>query len=100
MAAVGTVLGIENTFLAFLIIAILGGLTSLVMMAMRGELWITLRRIGVMLYVFLSGAGLAAFKVDHSTLKRDGIPYGAVIAGGTGMFFAWHWFSGQGLPLP
>lgn len=100
LAAVGSVLGVEHTLESFLFIAVVGGVTALAMMIARGALRATLRRIGVMLYGFCSGVGAEAFKIDRSTLKRDGIPYGAVIAAGVCFFFAYYWLSGQGLPLP
>lgn len=100
MAAVGAVLGVEHTLVTFLFVAIVGGVVALGVMITRGELRSTLRRIGVMFYGFCSGVGADAFKIDRATLKQDGIPYGAVIAAGTYLFFAYRWLSGQGLPIP
>ena len=99
MAAVGAVLGVEQTFLAFLIIAIIGGLTSLAMLAARRQLWATLRHMASSFFIFCGGAGLSVFKVDRETLRQDGIPYGAVIAGGTVVFFVYQLVVGKGLPV-
>jgi prepilin peptidase CpaA len=99
MAAVGAVLGVEQTLLAFLIIAIIGGLTSLVMLASRRQLRATMRQMASSFFIFCGGAGLSVFKVDRATLRRDGIPYGAVIAGGTVVFFVYQLVVGKGLPV-
>lgn len=100
MAAVGAVLGVEYTWQAFLGIAISGGVAAIGLMAVRGELLLRLRRVGLMLYGLVSGLGLEALKVERSTLKRDGIPYGVVIAVGIFGWLLWRWWTGQGLPHP
>lgn len=98
MAAVGAVLGVHHTFVVFLIIAVIGGVTALAMLAARRELLVTFRRIATSFQVFCSGAGIAALKVDRTKLQREGIPYGAVIACGTVVFFVFQITAGEGLP--
>ena len=99
MAAVGAVMGVEQTLLAFLIIAIIGGLTSLAMLAARRQLWTTLRQMTSSFFIFCGGAGLSVFKVDRATLRQDGIPYGVVIAGGTVVLFVYQLVVGKGLQV-
>lgn len=98
LAAVGAVLGPDQTFLVFLFTAIIGGIVALVTMAYRKEFWSTLRNIGTMLYGFCSGAGVAAFQVDRASLKEKGIPYGAVIAAGVLAAVLYSSFMSNGLP--
>lgn len=98
MAAVGSVLGVRHTFVVFLIIAVIGGVAALAMLAARRQLLLTLRQIVTSFQVFCSGAGIAALKVDRTKLQREGIPYGAVIACGTVVFFVFQITAGEGLP--
>lgn len=100
MAAVGAVLGWKATFVAFLFIGAIGGLVSVVMMGLQGVLWPTLRNVAVMVYGLASGAGWTSFKVNRAAIGRSGVPYGAVITVGTGLFFVWHWYIRQGWPTP
>lgn len=86
MGAVGAVLGAADTFSAFLVIAVLGGLTSIVLLVVRRDLLTTLRRLWNAVCAVFGGLGTAALRVDRPTLEREGIPYGAVIAGGTVVF--------------
>ncbi|CAG36266.1 A24 family peptidase [Desulfotalea psychrophila] len=98
LAAVGAALGAAHTFYAFLVIAILGGLTSIVMLIIRSTCLITLQRMGNAFLAAFGGVGAAALRVDRSTLQREGIPYGAVIAGGTLAYILYHLIAGKGLP--
>lgn len=98
MAAVGAVLGVYHTFLAFLIIAIIGGVTALAMLSVRRELWVTLKQIASSLLVFCSGAGVEALQVDRTKMLGKGIPYGAVIASGTVVFVVFQIVAREGLP--
>lgn len=99
MAAVGAVLGPAQTFAAFLVIAILGGVVSVATMAVRGELLATLARLGHGFLALFGGAGLAALRVDRTTLRRQGIPYGVVIAAGTVAYLAYEALGGRLMPI-
>ena len=98
MAAVGAILGIEHTLSAFLLIMILGGIMALVMLVTKGKVWGTLRRLGFSLYALSSGGAPNVMKVDRATLRRDGIPYGVVIAAGTLSYCCYQMTIGTGLP--
>lgn len=83
MGAVGAVLGPVDTFFAFLVIATLGGVAAIGMLIVRRECSTVLRRLWNAICGFLGGLGTAALRVDRPSLEREGIPYAAVIAGGT-----------------
>lgn len=84
MAAVGAVLGVKQTMSAFLIIALLGGVVALGMMAQQRQMGMRFKRLGAAFSLLVLGRTLDGLRVhDRSSLKKEGIPYGAVIAVGT-----------------
>lgn len=98
MAAVGAVLGAAETFTAFLVIAVLGGVAALAMMAWRREMLLRLKRLGAGFSLILFGRTLDGLRVhDRSRLKREGIPYGAVIAVGTTLSVGYRLYTGGSL---
>lgn len=99
MASVGAVLGAADTLIAFLVIALLGGVVSVAALILRGELLGELKRLWNAFCGMFGGLGIAALRVDRPTLEREGLPYGAVIAVGTVAFEIYRFIiGGQGLP--
>lgn len=97
MAAVGAVLGIDHTFSAFLVIALLGGAVSVVVLIARGEALQTSRRLYYAFCCAIGGIGAAALQTDRQTLKQKGLPYGAVIACGTAAYITYVAAYGPGM---
>lgn len=99
MAGVGAVIGPIHIFKTFFIIALLGGLVAIVMLVVRKDLLPAMKRIGRALMALIGGVGATALRIAPTTLKQQGIPYGAVITGGTLIYFAYTLITGKGVPF-
>ena len=90
MAAVGALVGAQNWFGIFLVAAILGGVTALVMSLARGRLKKTLWNVGFIFSEMQHGrpAYLRNEELDVRTGKGVALPHGTVIAAGTLLFLA------------
>ena len=91
MSAVGAVVGAGQILKVFVLTTISGAIYALVLMLIRGTLKKELLYVVLLLGQAVSGGGLAALKVQKSK-HRDmhyTIPYGLVIACGTGASFFW-----------
>jgi prepilin peptidase CpaA len=88
MAAVGAMVGWEDWFGIFLITAIAGGITGLMLAVARGRLKNTVFNVGFILSEFKSGrpAYLMREDLDVKSSKALRQPHGAVIALGTVLF--------------
>ncbi|HWD00150.1 MAG TPA: A24 family peptidase [Candidatus Sulfopaludibacter sp.] len=85
MAAVGAIVGWEDWVGIFILTAILGGISALVLSVMRGRLKNTLFNVGFILTEFKSGrpAYLKREELDVKSSKALRQPHGVVIAVGT-----------------
>jgi len=85
MAAVGALVGWEDWFGIFVLTAIIGGVSALVLALLRGRLKNTLFNVGFILSEFKSGraAYLKNEELDVKSTKALRQPHGAVIAIGT-----------------
>jgi prepilin peptidase CpaA len=90
MAAVGAILGWQDWFGTFFITAIIGGVMSLILVAMRGRVKKTLWNVSFILTEMKSGrpAYVSKEELDVRNPKALGLPHGAVIAVGTIFFLA------------
>lgn len=90
MAALGAMVGWQDWVGIFIITAIIGGFTSLVLMTLRGRVKKTLWNVGFVLSEMKSGraAYLANEELDVRSSKAVGLPHGAVIAAATLVFLA------------
>lgn len=88
MAAIGAIVGWQNWFGIFIFTAIVGGVASMVLMAMRGRVKKTLWNVGFVLTEMKSGraAYLSNEELDVRSGKAIGLPHAAVIAAGTLVF--------------
>lgn len=91
LSAVGAVVGASQVWKVCLLTTIAGGIYALVLMLIRGTLTKELRFVFFLVSQAFSGGGLAALKVHKSTPvdMHYTIPYGLVIACGTGASFLW-----------
>ena len=82
MAAVGSLVGWQNWIGIFILTAILGGVASLILAALRRRLGTTLWNVGFILSEMKSGrpAYLGKEELDVKSSKSLGLPHGAVIA--------------------
>ena len=90
MAAVGAIAGPQNWFGIFILTALVGGLISLVLIALRGRVKKTLFNVSFILSEMKSGrpAYLKNEELDVKSKKALGLPHGSVIAVGTILFLA------------
>ena len=90
MAAVGSVVGVENWFGIFIATAVIGGIMALILVATRGRVRKTLFNVGFILDEMKHGrpAYLTNEELDVRNKKALGLPHGAVIAVGTLFFLA------------
>jgi len=90
MAAVGAIVGWQNWFGIFVITALVGGITALILITVRGRVRKTLFNVGFILSEMKSGrpAYLANEELDVKSKKAVGLPHGAVIAVGAIFFLA------------
>ena len=88
MAAIGAIVGWQNWFGIFIFTAIVGGVASMALMAMRGRVKKTLWNVGFVLTERKSGraAYLSNEELDVRSSKAIGLPHAAVIAAGTLVF--------------
>ena len=87
-AAVGAMVGWQDWFGIFIVTAIVGGIASMALMAMRGRIKKTLWNVGFVLTEMKNGraAYLSNEELDVRSSKALGLPHGAVIAAGTLVF--------------
>jgi prepilin peptidase CpaA len=90
MAAVGSMVGWEDWIAIFLITAVIGGVTALVLVAVRGRVRKTLWNVAFILSEMKSGRPAYARneELDVRSSKALSLPHGAVIAVGTAVFLA------------
>jgi prepilin peptidase CpaA len=90
MAAVGSLAGWQNWIGIFLITAALGGVAAMILATLRGRVGKTLSNVGFILSEMKSGRAAYAKneELDVRSSKALGLPHGAVIAAGTGVFLA------------
>jgi len=88
MAAIGAMVGWQNWFGIFVFTALIGGIASLVLIALRGRFRKTLWNVGFIVSEMKSGrpAYLANEELDVRSPKAIGLPHGAVIAAATLVF--------------
>jgi prepilin peptidase CpaA len=88
MAAVGAIVGWQDWVGIFLITAVVGGLTAMALIALRGRVKKTLWNVGFVLAEMKHGrpAYLGNEELDVRSPKSMGLPHGAVIAAGTILF--------------
>ena len=87
MCAVGAVLGFRNTLVAFLFIAVAGGIMALGLMLYRGTCKETLSKIFAAILFLGAHKDASLLKVKKSEVLQDGIPYAVAIASGVCLFF-------------
>ena len=85
MAAIGAMVGWQDWFGIFLVTALIGGVASLVLIALRRRFKKTMWNVGFVLTEMKNGraAYLSNEELDVRSPKAIGLPHGAVIAAGT-----------------
>ena len=99
MGAVGAVLGLGQTFVALLFIAIAGGVMALGMMLYRGTLKQTLTKLFVSLLFLGANKDASLLKVDKNEQTQAGIPYALAISSGVCLFFIYLLINKEALPV-
>ena len=91
MSAVGAVVGAGQILKIFLLTTISGAIYAIVLMLIRGTLKKELLFVVLLIWEAVSGGGLAVLKIQrkNNSDMHYTIPYGLVIACGTGTSFFW-----------
>lgn len=85
MGAVGSILGPEGVFKAFLLTAFSGGIYALIVMALYGQLISFMKRMVLSLKIFFLGGGLRL--APNEGMSYPALRYGIAIAVGTSLSF-------------
>lgn len=99
MSAVGAVIGVKNTIVALLFIAIAGGVLALGQMLYQRRFKKTLSGMYMSLLFLVMHQDASLLKADKDKLARDGIPFGVAITSGVCLFFIYLLINEETLPV-
>jgi prepilin peptidase CpaA len=88
MSGVGAVLGLQQTAVCFVFIALCGGVMAVGYMVYRRNLKETLRKTFLSLLYLGIHKDASLLRVDKEKVVEAGIPYGVAIGGGVLLYFA------------
>lgn len=84
MGIIGSLKGIEFAFIAFLASALAGGILSLMVLVLKGRLWVTMRNLfRVLKFLFFPGLRANSLSLLIETSPGIRVPYAPAIAIGT-----------------
>lgn len=93
MAAVGAILGWENTLISIVFITLTGGVMSLAFILCNNSFKSTLQGIYTSIVLMIGQKRISAFKHNNNQTIQYGIPYGVAISFGTLLFLLYMIFS-------